>query len=374
MTAEALATARQPTFAPPLERLLCVLVVAAAVKQPLGIPIYLNSTLLLLGLFSLVVLQTLPRLLLWMVALVGLGLFGAWQLGILATSGPRLVQLFLILLAAALIMRLDPELLGRYLALLVPAFLLVLAVEPLLPEPLYAARPVFGIGILRQAGLHGEPNYNAMLYGVVGAILVQQRPRWLAMAPFLVALPSLSRGLIAAIGSWLGTKGAGRSGIGLAWLAVLILCAQPLIVLAVDDSIAWSTRQHLNRLTSNRYIIWVAYAEAGAQAPLGVGYFNGEAVTSALAGGPQIRPGRQAHSVFLQVFGEFGWLGYLAFVGFLLHITFIVARSAPAQLPLLLFILTGYAFLNGLTDWPFWVGISYVLAHAQRAAPAAGGA
>ncbi len=363
-----------PGLSRPIERLLCVLVVAGAVKAPLGIPLYLNSTLLLLGLFSVVVLQALPLLLLWMVALVGLGMLSAWQLGILADSGPRLGQLLLTPLAMALITRLDPKLLGRYLALLLPLFLLLLVIEPLLlPHAWQETRRAFGVDVPRQRGLQGEPNYNAMLYGVVGMILAQQRPRWLGIPPFLAALPSLSRGLIAAIGAWLGAKVVGQRRVWVAPLVALVLCAQPLIVLAVDSSIDGGARQQLDRLSSNRYMIWVAYAEAGAQAPLGIGYFQGESTISGFAGQPANHATRQAHSIFLQVFGEFGWLGYLAFVGFVLQTSLTVARRAPAQQPLLLFVLTGYAFLNGLTDWPFWVGIGYVLAHAQRAAPAAGG-
>ncbi len=355
-----------------VERVLCILVVAGAVKTPLGIPLYLNSSLLLLGMFSLVVLQALPRLFLWMIALVGLGMLAAGQLGIMADSGPRLIQLLLTVLATALITRLDPEVLGRYLALLLPLFLLLLALEPLLlPDALQEVRRVYGVDVPRQRGLQGEPNYNAMLYGVVGMILTQQPPRWFGIPPFLAALPSLSRGLIAAILGWLGAKAVGRRAVWLAPLAVLVLCAQPLIVLGLDGAIGPEMRQQLNRMTSNRYMIWVAHAEAGARAPFGVGYFNAEAAITDLGGRRAARTerlpqaGRQSHSVYLQVFGEFGWLGYLAFVGFVLHLSLIVARSAPEQLPLLLFIMTGYAFLNGLTDWPFWVGIGYVLAHTQ---------
>jgi hypothetical protein len=101
-----------PVLSRPLERVLCVLVAAGAVKTPLGIPLYLNALLLLLGAFSLVMFQALPRVFLWMVALVGLGTLGAGQLGILADSGPRLIQLLLTVFAAALITPLDPELLG----------------------------------------------------------------------------------------------------------------------------------------------------------------------------------------------------------------------------------------------------------------------
>jgi len=376
LTAQAISVSAPPVFDRSLERLLCVLVVAGAVKIPLGIPLYFNAALLLLGLFSLVVLQALPRLFLWMVSLIGLGAITAWQLGIVAGTGPRLAQLFLILLAAALIARLDPDLLARYLVLLLPVILLVMVVEPLLPDPLYEARKLFGIAILRQGGVLGEPNYNAMLCGMVAMILAQHRPRCLAILPLLAALPSLSRGLIAALLAWLGAKALGRRVVWLAPIAVLILCAQPLIVLALDQSISMSTHHELNRLSSNRYMIWVAHAEAGTSAALGVGYFNGEAAITEFAGLPPTHTGRQAHSIFLQVFGEFGWLGYLPFVGFVLHLTLIVARHAAAQLPLLLFIMTGYAFLNGLSDWAFWVGLGYLLAQARvgaenaaRAAP-----
>ena len=293
MTTRAIAGGGEPVFDRSLERLLCVLVVAGAVKIPLGIPLYLNSALLLLGLFSLVVLQALPRLFLWMVGLIGLGTIAAWQLHILADSGPRLAQLFLILLATALIARLDPDLLARYLALLLPVLLLVMVVEPLLPEPLWEARELFGIDILRQGGILGEPNYNAMLCGVVGMILAQHWPRCLAIPPLLAALPSLSRGLIAALVGWLGAKLVGRQVVWLAPLAVLILCAQPLIVLALDASISRSTEQQLNRLSSNRYMIWAAHAEAGASAALGVGYFNGEVAITEFAGLPATHAGKQ---------------------------------------------------------------------------------
>ncbi|HSA83009.1 MAG TPA: O-antigen ligase family protein [Geminicoccaceae bacterium] len=365
MTAQALSHDLRPVFDRSLERLLCVLVVVGAVKLPLGIPLYLNSALLLLGLFSLVVLQALPRLFLWMVGLIGLGAVAALQLGIVANAGPRLAQLFLILLATALIARLDPALLARYLALLLPVILLVMVVEPLLPDPLWEARKLFGVDILRQGGLLGEPNYNAMLCGVVAMILAEHWPRSLAIPPLLAALPSLSRGLLAAIVAWLCAKAVGRRVVWLAPIAVLILCAQPLIVLAIDQSTSRSTQNELNRLSSNRYMIWVAHAEAGASTPLGVGYFNGKAAITRFAGLPPTHAGRQAHSVFLQAFGEFGWLGYLTFVGFIVHLSLVVARHAAAQLPLLLFIMTGYAFLNGLSDWAFWVGLGYLLAQAR---------
>ena len=169
LTAQAISGGGQPVFDRSLERLLCVLVVAGAVKIPLGIPLYLNSALLLLGLFSLVVLQALPRLFLWMVGLIGLGAVAAWQLGIVADSGPRL--------AAAVP---DP---ARHGADRAPRS----RSARTLSRPAAAGDPARDGGraaaagclcgsrasssastIPRQGGLLGEPNYNAMLCGVVG--------------------------------------------------------------------------------------------------------------------------------------------------------------------------------------------------------------
>jgi hypothetical protein len=362
---------RTPVLSREVERVLCILVVAAAIKMPLGIPLYLNGVLLAVGLFAFVVLQALPRLFLWMIALLALGAVTAVLRDILFDSGPRLGQVVLLVGASALVARLDPALFARYLAVLPFLMILVGTVESLLPEPLYE-RPISpGVFAPRHGGLAGEPNYTAMLYGVVGLILAQHRPRVLAVLCFFLAIPALSRGLLFALAAWLGASALGRWLVRLAPLLVVLLCLQPLIMLWFDAAIDDALRDELNRLSSKRYLIWVAHAEAGASTPLGVGYFQGEVVATQFADLPAHHAARQAHSIFLQVWGEFGWLGYLLFVGFLLHLTRTVAHEAPAQLPLLIFILSGYAFLNGLSDWAFWVGIGYILAQARRAAPSA---
>jgi hypothetical protein len=367
----ALDTWQTPVLDRQVQRVLCILVVAAAIKIPLGIPLYLNGVMLAVGLFAFVVVQALPRLFLWMFALVALGAVAAVLRNVLPESGPRLAQVVLMVGASALVARLDPALLARYLAVLPFLMILVGAVESLLPEPLYK-RPISpGVFVARHGGLAGEPNYTAMLYGVIGLILAQHPPRVLGVMSLFLAVPALSRGLLAALVAWLGAHALGRSLGRLAPLLVALLCLQPLVMLGFDAAIDDPLRDELNRLSSQRYLIWVAHAEAGASTPLGVGYFQGEVVATQFANVPPEHAAHQAHSIFLQVWGEFGWLGYLPFVGFLLHLTRLVARLAPAQLPLLIFILSGYAFLNGLSDWAFWVGIGYVLAHARRAVPSA---
>lgn len=360
-----------PALSRPLEQVLCILLVASAIKTPLGIPLYLNAVLLVVGLFALIVVQTLPRLYLWTLALLAVGAISAVANDSVSTSGPRLAQLFLLICASALVTRLDPGLFARYLAILPLIMVLVGIAESLLPEPLYERRMFSGLPVPRHGGLHGEPNYTAMLYGAIALILAQHRPRVWAVLPLLMAALAVSRGLIAALVTWLAARALGRRIAGMAPLLVLVLCLQPLIVLAVDWAAGDALRNELNRLSSQRYLIWVAHAKAGLSEPLGVGYFQGDAAIKEFAGLPAHHAGRQAHSIFLQVFGEFGWLGYGLFVGFLLHLTRIVARFAPAQLPLLLFVLVGYAFLNGLSDWSFWVPLGYVLAQVRLAESAA---
>lgn len=362
-----------PVIGRRLQHVLAILFVLFAIKAPLGIPLYLNGGLLIVGLATLLVLQRVQRLWIWMLILIGLGVMSAAAAGSLGTSVPRLAQLFLIVLAISLISRIDPQLLARYLLLLLPAMVLVSIAESLLPEPLYGVREVLGIAVDRHAGLHGEPNYNAMLYGVVGVILAQHRPRALAILPFLLSIPSMSRAFLLALVAWLGALARPRLVERLAPALVLLICSQPLVVLGVDSVIEPITRNTFSIWSSHRYPIWAAHARMGIARPLGVGYFQGEATMKDYDHFfPPDYPSRPAHSLFLQVFGEFGWVGYAVFVGFLLQVGRIVRRWAPGELPTLLFILTGYAFVNGLSDWPFWFGIGYMLARARVGAEAAG--
>jgi hypothetical protein len=366
------ATMDAPVLGRRLQHVLAILFVLFAIKAPLGIPLYFNGGFLVVGLATLLVLQRVQRLWIWMLVLIGLGILSAAAAGSLGTSVPRLVQLFLIVLAISLISRIDPDLLARYLLLLLPAMVLVAIAESLLPEPLYGFRPILGMAVYRHAGLQGEPNYNAMLYGVVGVILAQHRPRVLAVLPFLLSIPSLSRAFLLGLVAWLGALSRPRLVRRLVPALILLICAQPLIVLGVDQVIEPATRDTLSIWSSHRYPIWVAHARMGIAEPIGVGYFRGEEIMKSYDDyfAPDYPP-RPAHSLFLQVFGEFGWVGYPFFVGFLLTVGGLVRRWAPGELPTLLFILTGYAFVNGLSDWPFWFGMGYLLARARVGAEAA---
>jgi hypothetical protein len=369
-----MASAARP-LAPPtpvpglaLQKLLAALVALSAVKMPLEVPLYFNAGLLLLGLVTLIVLQSLQRIFLWLVALIAFGVVGALAEHSLASSGPRLAQLLLIVAACSLIARLDPALLARYLALLLPVMVLVTLVEGFWPEPLFHTRLIAGYQVHRQGGLHGEPNYSAMLYGAIGVILAQHRPRVLGLLPFLLAVPMLSRGVFAAAAAWLGCLALGRRGTQVALALILLLCLQPLLVLAFDATLDDATRLALTHASSGRYGLWLGYAEMGLKSPFGVGYFEGERALEAYRDYlPAGYPVRYAHSVFLQVFGEFGWLGYAMFAGFLVHVALLAARAAPQALPVLVFLLSGYALVNGLSDWAFWVPIGYVLACAWQA-------
>jgi len=353
-------------FEPRVEQALCVLVAAAAIKTPLDVPLYGNALLLVLGLAAIVVVQSLHAIFIGMLALVGLGTLAALLDGTLAASLPRLGQLALVVFAASLIVRLDPDRLVRTLVLLLPLIVLAAIAESLLPEPLFKTREVFGIPVHRQGGLHGEPNYNALLYGVIAALLARQPPRVLAVLPLLLAVPTLSRGVLVAVLVWLLALTLSRRAlVRLALVVTAGLVLQPVLVLALQLAVDAATYAELARLSTERLDIWLAYLRMGLAHPLGAGYFQGpEAVPAFL---PALGE-KQAHSLFMQVFGEFGWLGYLPFAAFLLTVARRVARFAPAELPVLVFVLTGYGFVNGLSDWAFWVPIAYLLARAERGA------
>jgi hypothetical protein len=202
---------------------------------------------------------------------------------------------------------------------------------------------------------------------VIAVILAQHRPRVLMLLPFLLAVPTLSRGMVAAAAAWLGCLALGRRGAWVALALIVLLCLQPLLVLAFDATLSDDSRLALTDASNGRYGLWLGYAQMGLKSPFGVGYFEGEQALAAYTRYlPPGYPVRYAHSVFLQVFGEFGWLGYAAFAGFMIHTALIVRRAAPQTLPVLVFLLTGYVVVNGLSDWAFWVPIGYLLASAWR--------
>lgn len=354
----------------PVQHVLSILLVAAAIKAPLGIPLYFNGLLLVLGLFAVVTVQALQPIFLWPALLVGLGSAWAAALGVLPDAGPRLGQVALMIGATSLLVRIEPRLFARYLILLVPIAVLVMVAEPLLPEALYPPRRLLGLTWPRAAGLHGEHNYNAMLMGAVGVILAQHQPRILALVPLAVALTAISRGFVLALLAWLVAKGAGRQAGRLVPLALLVLFSQPLIVLALAALAGDAATAALDRITSSRFPLWVAYAKMGLSAPLGVGYWEGPGALARFDASFIGMEGRDAHSIYLQVFGEFGWLGYLVFAGFIGQVTLVARRHAPELLPALLFVMTGYAFYDGLSDWAFWVPIGYLLSVAHRSAQA----
>jgi hypothetical protein len=353
-------------LSPPVQHVACILLVAAAIKLPLGVPLYLNGLLLALGLFAALAVQAVQPILLWPALLLGLGVLGAASAGVLPSAGPRLGQVALILLATSLLARIEPRLFARYLILLLPLALLVLLVEPLLPDALYRPRRLFGLSLPRAAGLHGEHNYNAMMMGAVGAMLAQHRPKLFACVPFAVALTAISRGFLVAFLAWLGAKAVGRHAAWLICLGLIVLFSQPLIVLSIEQAASPLLLDQLDRLTSSRFPLWLAYADMGLSSPLGVGYWQGPPALAQFDPSFIGKPGKDAHSIYLQVFGEFGWLGYLVFAGFVGHVTLVVRRHAPDYLPVLLFVMTGYAFYDGLSDWAFWVPIGYVLAAARQ--------
>jgi hypothetical protein len=350
----------------PVQHALSVLLVAAAIKSPLGIPLYFNALLLVVGLFAVITVQALQPIFLWPAVLLGLGTAWAAVLGVLPEAGPRLGQVALILCATSLLVRIQPRLFARYLILLLPVAVLVMAAEPFLPEALYPPRNWLGLDWPRAAGLHGEHNYNAMLMGALGVMLAQHRPRILALVPFVVGLTAVSRGFVLALLAWLFANSVGRHALWLVPLGLLVLFSQPVIGLGLDILAGEAVTAALDRSTSSRFPLWVAYAKMGLSAPLGVGYWEGPEALARFDPSFVGLEGRDAHSIYLQVFGEFGWLGYIVFAGFIGHVTIIVRRHAPELLAVLLFVMTGYAFYDGLSDWAFWVPIGYVLAAALR--------
>jgi hypothetical protein len=122
-------------------------------------------------------------------------------------------------------------------------------------------------------------------------------------------------------------------------------------------------------MSSGRLYLMIPYVNMGLDYPLGVGYFRGldyyaEYLSPIKELVNSIRNSQinEQHSIFIQVFSEFGFIGYGIFVCFLINLVAkIREKHGENEVAILLCALIGYSLLNGLNDMIFYLIIAYSL-------------
>ncbi|NND65522.1 MAG: O-antigen ligase family protein [Gammaproteobacteria bacterium] len=347
-----------------LNTLLLFVLALGAVKIPLGLPLYFNMFTLLVGLIFLVSRQVIHVAYVPVILLVVIGFIGPIDTGSLMTSGPRLIQLLLVIFASMFVARMNPVVsASTWLMVLLPIALIVFIGEFTYDSGRYA-RPIAGEDQRRLAGMIGEPNFNGALYGTLALLAFYVRKKWFALAFVCLAMFSLSRGFGVALVVWLLAVLFNRTRFGglFFWSAVLFFVLQPIFLWIIDLRITDELRELLVIVSSHRYAHWTSYLNMGLSSPLGVGYFQGIVIEASYG---SVIKAQQAHNLPLQVFSEFGWFGYLLFSSFILNTARNVWKYARGVAPMLVYLIVVYSFLNALSEWGLWIGIGFLYANVM---------
>jgi hypothetical protein len=227
-------------------------------------------------------------------------------------------------------------------------------------------RDLFGVWVVRYRGGMGDGNFSALLLGTVALLLFNRRERVWGGVALLLMLPMSSRGVLAAFGLVLVLFGIGRLSREVfraaAGCCVFFCFLSPLLFLA-EGALTPRAMDRLNWVTSGRSQFYAAYARLGMDHPLGgMGYFNARRHVAGYMH-PYFQPPdiQEQHSLYLQLFSDFGVLGYGLFAVFLWEVFRRSASAGVEWVLLWVFVLTGLLFLNGLHEWSFWVAAASVV-------------
>lgn len=160
----------------------------------------------------------------------------------------------------------------------------------------------------------------------------------------------------------------------LVWVSLFGMLSYPFALLTSDYFFNPAQKRVLSIASSNRYYLHLIYAKLGIQNPLGVGYFQGvESIKNFYDNNPNYVQNKledplqrpqlaEQHSLFIQIFSEFGLVGYLLFCGCLLQMSLILYSRERWDLFVILFpFLSACMFLNVLHEVALYFLLAYVL-------------
>lgn len=232
-------------------------------------------------------------------------------------------------------------------------------------------KSLFGYVGFRYEGLFGESNYSSIVLLIVMILhYIQKRLCW-SIITGLLCIPLLSRGLglsCICFSILLIVYEINRKAFKIfSYLMFILLAFTPLWVLLVNWYADQSFIFMIEKLSAGRYFLWLPYIQMGLDNVFGVGFFQGEIHYAKYLAphlelvdeirGHQIN---QQHSLFIQVFSEFGVVGYLL----LIWQFFVVLWKCQGQrftTALFCGVLVGFSFLNGLTDYNLFFTLGFAL-------------
>lgn len=357
-------------------KLLSALAVLGAVRDPVGLPLFLKIFPAALGFLHLTSLRfsgfvylAFPFMLMGNVAAIGAG-----------TPPLTVVRLnfaFMLVFFASYVAQMDQgRLVDSLVRVLLPVIVITAVFEMLLgptnSRTLNSLLPDVGLPtvyIPRMRGINGGSNFSAMISGVMSLIFIHHKRRGAAVISTIIMLLFLSRtGTGAFLVAWaLMVLPRVVRAVAVAVSATLFV-AIPWIVLISQHLLSPAEKFYLILLTSSRYLHWTNFVNFGLENPVfGVGYFKGieyyaNIVKFEFLGGT-MRIGNleaEAHNFLIDMWAELGVLTVILFCVFYLYVALCAVRAGGLAAALFFFVTIGYMFLSGLSDWTFWFTVGFI--------------
>jgi hypothetical protein len=343
--------------------ILCVL------KRPFGVPLYLNILPILVGFTYLLVARKISKVFYPLLAMYGIGLIVAIYYSDYKSIA-RLGQAICMIGVSMQVALWEKEKILFFIRSLLILFGSYYILEFFFPTGNYL-REIGGLSLIRLQGPIGEVNYSAIIVCGLGLMALLFNKTNLLIASFVILLTSLSRtaSLVLVIGSILFFFFRKfKNGTLVRYFNLfffIVLASMPLTIFLISKFGSIELVRFLETVSSGRYFLYLPYVDMGIDNFFGMGYFRGwnnyhlylEPHLD-LANSIRGHQLNEQHSIFIQVFSEFGIAGYGLFLYFLncLRKRVLIIHD-QLSFTFLLLILLGYSFFNGLNEMILYVSI-----------------
>ncbi|MCB9062399.1 MAG: O-antigen ligase family protein [Halobacteriovoraceae bacterium] len=351
------------------------LLALSILKRPMQHNLFFNAIPLLFGLGHLLFLKKVNKLFWPYLIMLGIGIANAFVLGE-CVSLIRIGQVIcLISFAHFSCEYISKDNLKKICEYIVYIGGIQLLLEIIIHGPVGLPKMYFGFSLPRFEGPIGESNYSGLIFGVACMVHLSFKKYYFALFSFLGVIASVSRTttvmIIFFLAFYLLLK-LSNENIRKYWsiIVVCILSTTPIVVYLLYHHADYEVLDFIEKKSSGRFFLLVPYLNMGIENIFGVGYFRGierypeylEPIiefTSKFRK-PQIN---EQHNIFMQVFSEFGPIGYVPFLIFLLQLFFRVSYKKEDlwKVAILMSLFIGFSFLNGLNSFSLYLLLGFCL-------------
>lgn len=233
-------------------------------------------------------------------------------------------------------------------------------------------RDFFGFYLPRYRGVIGEFNFTALLLTGIGLLFATKKIYYYSAISFLFIIFTANRSFIISLFLFIFlsiiSKINKRVSVYFGCLYILFIFLYPFLILGVDRILDIDNKILIDDFSSLRYQLHVAYANMGFDNyGFGIGYFNGKNLIldseyllhlNALE---RMNLILEQHNLFLQVFSEFGVIGYILFCAFIIYILRKAILTNHNLFIAFISLLTSCLFVNALHELIIYIYISFIL-------------